>query len=147
MTEEKGYRQEDLPAERALRDVLNRMNYWLKRVLKGKPLKKVPQTDAVFANVAAAKDAARSDPEALISTDTKAKVALGDFSRGGKTRTGAAGKATQAGDHGPPAKRKLTPLGILVLATGALTLLCGSRETGDFWVDGLRLWWHRARAQ
>ena len=32
-------------------------------------------------------------------------------------------------------------MGILVLATGALTVLFGSRETSDFWVDGLKQWW------
>lgn len=81
----KGHRPEDLPAERTMRDVLNRMNYRLKRIQKGKPLKKVPQTDAIFANVAAAKAEARGDPQTLeISMDTKAKVAVGDYSRGGK---------------------------------------------------------------
>jgi hypothetical protein len=39
----------------------------------------------------------------------------------------------------------MTPSGILVLATGALTLIFGSRETSDFWVDGLQLWWQMAR--
>lgn len=66
---------------------------------------------------------------------------------GGKTRTNAAGKSTKAWDHDPPAKSKITPLGILVLATSALTLIFGSRETSDFWVDGLKLWWQMARAQ
>ncbi len=28
-----------------------------------------------------------------------------------------------------------------MLATGALTILFGTRETSDFWVDGLQLWW------
>jgi hypothetical protein len=82
---EKGYRPEDVPAERTLRNILNRMNYRLKRIQKGKPLKKIPETDAIFANVAAARAEARGDPESLeISMDTKAKVALGDYSRGGK---------------------------------------------------------------
>jgi transposase len=36
-------------------------------------------------------------------------------------------------------------LGILVLATGALTLTFGSQETSDFWVDGLKLWWKSAK--
>ena len=41
--------------------------------------------NVVFANVAAVKAEARGDPEMLeISMDTKAKVALGDYSRGGK---------------------------------------------------------------
>lgn len=85
LLEEKGYRAEEVPAERTLRDILNRMNYRLKRIQKGKPLKKLPETDAIFANVAAVKAEARGDPSILeISMDTKAKVALGDYSRGGK---------------------------------------------------------------
>jgi hypothetical protein len=36
-------------------------------------------------------------------------------------------------------------LGILVLATGALTLIFGTRETSDFWADGLQLWWGMVR--
>ena len=38
----KGYPQEELPGERTMRDILNRMNYRLKRIQKGKPLKKAP---------------------------------------------------------------------------------------------------------
>jgi hypothetical protein len=64
---------------------------------------------------------------------------------GGKTRTGADGKAAQGWDHDPPAKRKWTPLGILVLATGALMLIFGSQETSDFWVDGLHVWWQHVQ--
>jgi Rhodopirellula transposase DDE domain len=60
---------------------------------------------------------------------------------GGKTRTDAEGKAEKGWDHDPPAKEKLVPFGILVLVTGALTLVFGSRETSDFWVDALKLWW------
>ncbi len=64
---------------------------------------------------------------------------------GGKIRTGADGKAAQGWDHDPPAKRKWTPLGILILATGALTIIFGTQETSDFWVDGLKLWWLRVQ--
>lgn len=64
---------------------------------------------------------------------------------GGKTRTDAAGKTEKGLDHDPPAKRQWVPLGILVLLTGALTLYFGSKETSDFWVDGLKLWWEQAR--
>ena len=28
-----------------------------------------------------------------------------------------------------------------MLATGALTIIFGTQETSDFWVDGLKLWW------
>jgi hypothetical protein len=60
---------------------------------------------------------------------------------GGKIRTGADGQAAQGWDHDPPPKRKWAPLGILMLATGALTILFGTQETSDFWGDGLKLWW------
>jgi hypothetical protein len=81
----KGYSSAELPSERTMRDILNRMNYRLKRIQKGKPLKKTPATDAIFANVHAVHDQARDDPETLeISMDSKAKVALGDYARGGK---------------------------------------------------------------
>ena len=82
---DKGYAHEELPRERTMRDILNRMNYRLKRIQKGKPLKKTEQTDAIFANVAAVREQARDEPETLeISMDTKAKVALGEYVRGGK---------------------------------------------------------------
>jgi hypothetical protein len=81
----KGHPEADLPAERTMRNILNRMNYRLKRIRKGVPLKRVEQTDAIFANVQAAREEARADPGTLeISMDTKAKVALGDYVRGGK---------------------------------------------------------------
>lgn len=51
----------------------------------------------------------------------------------------------QACDHDPPAKERLAPLGILVLATGLLTLCFARRETSDFWVDGLERWWATVR--
>ncbi len=80
-----GYREAELPSERTMRDILNRMNYRLKRIPKGKPLQKTEETDAIFAHVKEVRDQVRSDPEALeISMDTKAKVSLGDYARGGK---------------------------------------------------------------
>jgi hypothetical protein len=82
---QKGYPKDQLPSERTMRDILNRMNYRLKRVKKGQPLKKTKQTDAIFANVKAVREQSRGDPETLeISMDTKAKVAIGDYVRGGK---------------------------------------------------------------
>jgi Rhodopirellula transposase DDE domain len=81
----KGYADKDLPKERTMREILNRMNYRLKRIQKAKPLKKTKQTDAIFANVAAVQQEVKNDPELLeISIDTKAKVSEGDYSRGGK---------------------------------------------------------------
>jgi hypothetical protein len=48
-------------------------------------------------------------------------------------------------DHDPPAQEKLVPFGILMVATGALMLLFGARETSDAWVDALRMWWLQVR--
>jgi hypothetical protein len=80
----KGYAPENLPSTRTMRDILNRMNYRLKRIQKGKPLKKTAQTNPIFANVKAVK-AAIKEPDTLeISMDTKAKVNEGDYARGGK---------------------------------------------------------------
>jgi Rhodopirellula transposase DDE domain len=82
---DRGYPQEKLPSERTLRDILNRMDYRLKRIQKGKPLKKTEETDAIFANVKQVRQQARKEPETLeISMDAKAKVSLGDYVRGGE---------------------------------------------------------------
>jgi hypothetical protein len=57
----------------------------IQRIQKGKPLKKTEETDAIFARVKEVRARARNDPEVLeISMDTKAKVSLGDYARGGK---------------------------------------------------------------
>lgn len=85
LIKQKGWRKKDVPAERTLRTILNRMGYRLKRIQKGRPLKKTKETDAIFENIRAVKAKYRDDPETLeISADTKAKVAIGDYSRGGK---------------------------------------------------------------
>ena len=105
-----GHPSEKLPSERTLRDILNRMNYRLKRIQKGKPLKKTKETDAIFANVKEVQQQARSDPETLeISMDTKAKVALGDYARGGKNQDrrqrssdqGMGSRSARQGETGP----------------------------------------------
>jgi hypothetical protein len=82
---ERSYSEEELPCERTLRDILNRMNYRLKRIQKAKPLKKTKDTDVIFENVKAVRAEVEGDPEILeISIDTKTKVKLGEYSMGGK---------------------------------------------------------------
>jgi len=66
---------------------------------------------------------------------------------GGKTRTDAQGKVEKGWDHDPPAKEKLVPFGVVMLLTGALTLVFGSAETSDFWGDALQVWWSGVRAK
>jgi transposase len=60
---------------------------------------------------------------------------------GEKSRTDSEGGTPKALDHDPPARRKWTPFGVLMLATGALTLIFGPAETSDFWMDALKAWW------
>jgi hypothetical protein len=86
---DKGYAAADLPSERTMRDLLNRMGYRLTRIRKARPLKKVAATDAIFDNVQAVRAEAKRAPGTLeISVDTKAKVAEGDYARGGKNADG-----------------------------------------------------------
>jgi len=146
--QEKGYTEDALPSERTLRDILNRMNYRLKRIQKGKPLKKTEQTDAIFDNVKAVRSNVADDPATLeISVDTKAKVKLGEYSMGGKTRTDSDGNVVKAWDHDPPGADKLVPFGILEIATGLLTLVFSAYEYSDFWGDGLKIWWEGVRCR
>src|SRR5262249_58743915 len=101
------YHQGDWPSERTMRDILNRLGYRLKRVQKGKPLKKTKETDAIFANIAAVRAEARDDPQTLeISIDTKAKVAVGDYVRGGKKTDGRAGGGGEGGGARTPGQEE-----------------------------------------
>ena len=107
LIDQKGYRSEDLPKGRTLQQVLNRLGYRLRRIQKTKPLKKLKETDAIFANVRKAHEKAAKDPETLeISVDTKAKVSFGEYSRDGETRSDSTGEVPAAWDHDPPAKKK-----------------------------------------
>ena len=115
----------------------------MKRIQKAKPLKKTEATDAIFENVHAVRAEARSDPETLeISMDSKAKVELGEYSHGGKSRSDSQGHVPKGWDHDAQAtKEKLVPVGLLVMTTTFLTVIFGKQETSDFWVDCLKQWW------
>ena len=78
------YAKNKLPSERTMRNILNRLNYRLKRIQKGKPLKKTKDTDAIFDNVWAVKAEPKGAETLEISVDTKAKVNEGEYARGGK---------------------------------------------------------------
>lgn len=87
-----GYAADALPKERTMRDILNRLGYRLKRIQKGKPLRKTADTNAIFANLEQVRREFENDPETLqVSMDTKAKVAVGEYARGGKKPDGRSG--------------------------------------------------------
>ena len=76
-----------------------------------------------------------------ISLDTKATVALGDYSRDGRSR---GQEAVKALDHAMQTKTKLVPVGILKMETAQLSITFGSSyKTSDLIVDGLEQWWER----
>ena len=83
---------------------------------------------------------ATQDADTLrISLDTKAKVKIGEFSRGGVSR---GQKAVRAADHDMHPEAVLAPAGILEVDTDQLNLIFGtSRDTSDFVADCLELWW------
>lgn len=105
-----------------------------------KPQKKLPETDAIFENVDQANRTADADAKTLrISIDSKAKVKIGNLSRGGKARTL---EAKQADDHDDHWEAVLVPFGILDVAESQLSIYFGqSAETSDFIVDCLEAWW------
>ena len=108
LIDEKGYLPEDLPSERTLSEMLNRMGYRLRRVQKTKPVKRLEETDAIFENVD--RIHAQSDAQAdslRISIDAKAKVKIGEFSRGGTSR---GSRPVKALDHDLEAEKNLCPL-------------------------------------
>lgn len=142
---EKGWKTENLPCEKTIGNILNRLNYRLRRVQKAKPLKKVTETDAIFDNLDKVNKASDLCEDSLrISIDSKAKVDLCDSSRGGTSRCR---KAVQADDHDMGYKDKLVPYGILNMMTGLLTIIFGtSYETSDFIVDCLEQWWDDNKA-
>lgn len=84
------------------------------------------------------------DPCSLrISVDGKAKVKVGDLSRGGQSRGKEAKKAC---DHDMEWIESLAPYGIQDMTDSAVSLYFGvSRETSDFIVDCLELWWETNR--
>jgi Rhodopirellula transposase DDE domain len=83
---------------------------------------------------------AAETPETLrISLDTKAKVKIGAFSRGGVAR---GQESVGAADHDMHPDAVLAPGGILEVDSNQLNVVFGtSRDTSDFVADCLELWW------
>jgi transposase len=83
--------------------------------------------------------AADADPHTLrISMDAKATVAIGPFSRKGKSRV-----ETKAADHDFQPEEKVTPVGILMTKTDELFVYgVTSKVTSDCLVDRIAQWWN-----
>ena len=140
LIEKKEWANEDLPCENTIGNIMNRLGFRLRRVQKAKPVKRIPETDAIFENVQKENQTSEDRDDSLrISIDSKAKLDVGDYSRGGQSR---GEEAVEAWDHDMRSKEKLVPFGILDVLGGLLTIIFGtSRETSDFMVDCLQQWW------
>jgi hypothetical protein len=135
---QKGYTTGELPSVQTINTKMNDLGYRLKSVAKTKPLKKVPKTDAIFAQLQVMHAAAAQDPTVLrLSWDAKATVKVGLFSRRGRSRLPVA-----AWDHDFTAETLVTPFGILLPAWDEMFLyLTTSKVTSDFIVDVLTDSW------
>ena len=83
--DDKGWKDENLPCEKTIGNILNRLGYRLRRVQKAKAQKKIKETDAIpstklrtgFDHLKAVNPASDEREDSLrISIDTKAKVDL-----------------------------------------------------------------------
>jgi len=146
LIDEMGYTNDELPCENTIGYILNRLDYRFKRIQKTKPLKKIPETDAIFENVDRVNRQADESLETLrLSIDTKTKVKIGDFSRDGKTREK---EPEGALDHDVAHEAQLVPSGIFEPANDFLSIIFGtSIETSDFIVDCLDQWWEENKGR
>lgn len=140
----RGYKDEELPSEETIRKRLNLMGFGPAKVRKSKPKKKVPETDAIFAKIGEVHKAAEEDDGVLrLSCDTKARVKVGEFSRGGRSRAHLKGL-----DHDYQPDTILTPAGILLPDYDELHIaLVESHVTSDCLVDLLDKWWSNNKAR
>jgi hypothetical protein len=139
LVQQKGYTDEQLPCEDTIRRKLNQLGYLVKAVQKSQPLKKIPKTDAIFAELHKVNPAADADPTVLrLSWDAKAPVLIGRFCRDGVSRL-----TVKALDHDFPAHhKKASPFGIYLPQTAELFLyFTTSKITSDFIADCLVDFW------
>ena len=133
-----GYTDSELPSEETIRIRLNVMGYQPRKVRKSKPVKKIKQTDGIFARIRLINEAADADEGVLrISMDTKAIVHIGPFSRRGTSR-----QKVDACDHDHGPEASLTPVGIFVPQYDDFSMFfVESKVTADCLVDRLQQWW------
>ena len=138
LIEQKGYSDEELPCDETLRLTLNELGYYPKKVKKCQPVKKIPETDAIFEQLNRVNTAADADDTVLrLSLDAKATVLLDLLSRGGYNRV-----TVKAYDHDFRPDNRVTPFGIFMpQANEVFLFLMTSRVTADCIVDCLQEVW------
>ena len=135
---QKGYQENELPQRRSINDKLRDLGYRPKGIAKCRPQKKIPETDAIFEQLAKVNPEADVASDTLrISLDAKAPIKIGPFSRRGKSRV-----AVKASDHDFKPKAILNLVAILLPGVDELFFyFVVSKVTSDFIVDMLERWW------
>lgn len=141
---QKGYQEAELPKRRSLNNQLRDLGYRPKGVAKCRPQKKLPETDAIFEQLAKGNPEADAASDTLrISLDAKAPIKIGPFSRRGQSRA-----TVKAAEHDFKPKAILNLVAILL--PGLDELFCyfvASKVTSDFIVDMLERWWTHVKAR
>jgi hypothetical protein len=138
LIEQKAYSDQELPSEDTIGQKLNQLGYSLKKVRKSRPLKKKPETDAIFEQLAQVNAKADADETMLrLSVDAKGTVLLGLLSRGGYSRL-----IVKALDHDYRPDKKVTPVGVfLPQYNETYIFLTASPVTSDLIVDCIHHVW------
>ncbi|HEX7594621.1 MAG TPA: ISAzo13 family transposase [Anaerolineae bacterium] len=138
LAQQPAYREVALPSVRTFDTKLNDLDFRLQAVQKSQPLKKIPETDAIFAQVHQFHLAVKEQAGVLrVSWDAKALVKIGLFSRGGRSRI-----ATAAWDHDFTPETLLTPFNLFLPESDENFLyFTASKVTSDFMVDMLERTW------
>lgn len=137
---DKGFQSSHLPTVRTIRNKLNDLEIRPQRVKKCEPIRKIPETDAIFEQVNSVNANTDKDPNAIrISLDCKAVVKIGPFSRGGKNRI-----EQRASDHDFRPEQTLVPFGVFIpeLCESHFWFSIGP-VTADFMVDRLQELWRK----
>jgi len=138
LIEQKGYSDEELPTTETIRNKLNQLGYYPKKVKKSQPKKKIPETDAIFEQVAKVNAAADADETQLrLSVDAKGTVLLALLSRGGFNRI-----EVKALDHDFRPDEKVTLVGVFLPQYNQLYIfLVSSTVTSDAIADCIHSVW------
>jgi len=135
---QKGYTETQLPRDETLRRKLNELGYYPQKVKRCQPVKKIPETNAIFEKLAQVNQEADANDTVLrMSLDAKATVLLGNLSRGGYSRV-----EVKACDHEFRPEETVTPFGIFLPRYNEVYLfLTSSKITSDFIVDCVHEVW------
>lgn len=138
LSEQEKYQNTKLPSDEVIRTKLNQLGYHLQKVRKTQPLKKLPETDAIFEELAQVNAATDADETALrLSIDAKGTIGLALLSRGGFNRI-----KIKALDHDFRPANKVTPVGIFLPQYNQLYIfLTTGPVTSDLLVDCIHDVW------